>query len=766
MSETVGTGTEAGRRWRWPLDVTRYDRAPQLRPEEQNALSVLRQRTCGAVTRTGPWPKATRAALQRLIVPLDEVLQLTAPGHSRERHGTVHILVHEMHNRQTAYWAWSRDEWLTILHGTDLDLRQYLLAIAYVLSGYRDLYLAFPIFGRQFFAWRLFGRKVVEGTVRRVWEELCRWGYTRSEKARPVPPAVWELLLHNGSPYLEDLTPELVSRVRAQHQRQELHAGLTLVARALVALGILPPSREEHDSDAWLAGTGAAQADVAPEWAAWCQRWYRTSTLTVKSRQGNYYNLLKVGRWLRDTHPDVVSPAQWSRDLAIAWVAAVDRMTIGEWTHAPTTRRLAQHVGSAIRARTKATQLAVLRTFLRDCQEWGWIPRHFDPMRVLRTPRTMRALIGPDPRVIADDVWAKLLWAGLNLDLDDLPHHRARRTSWYPLEMNRALAVVWLFAGLRVDELVRLRVGCIRWQREDVTVNGHTAVLSKDAVCLLDVPSHKTGTPFTKPVDRVVGEAIDTWEQVRPAQPPFVDPKTAEVMHVLFAYRGTRLSRSYLNRVLIPLLCRKANVPPADARGNITSHRARSTIATQLYNAKEPLTLFELQEWLGHRSPVATQHYAKIAPTRLAKAYSDAGYFGRNLRTISVLVDQDVIKSGAAHGGEPWRFYDLGHGYCTYDFFDQCPHRMACAKCAFYAPKGSSQAQVLEGKGNLLRMLQEIPLTEEEQAAIEDGVAAFDHLLTKLMDVPTPSGPTPRQIEARSVIPLRATSKPAETERR
>src|SRR2546422_6999408 len=42
-------------------------------------------------------------------------------------------------------------------------------------------------------------------------------------------------------------------------------------------------------------------------------------------------------------------------------------------------------------------------------------------------------------------------------------------------------------------------------------------------------------------------------------------------------------------------------------------------------------------------------------------------------------------------------------------FFDQCPHRMACAKCSFYRPKESSQVQLLEGKANLLRLLQEIP---------------------------------------------------------
>ncbi|HLQ33639.1 MAG TPA: tyrosine-type recombinase/integrase [Chloroflexota bacterium] len=85
-----------------------------------------------------------------------------------------------------------------------------------------------------------------------------------------------------------------------------------------------------------------------------------------------------------------------------------------------------------------------------------------------------------------------------------------------------------------------------------------------------------------------------------------------------------------------------------DARGRITSHRARATIATQLYNSKEPLTLFELQEWLGHRRADSTQQYAKIAPTRLAKAYEKAGYFQRNLRMVEVLVDREAVVSGAA----------------------------------------------------------------------------------------------------------------------
>ena len=63
-------------------------------------------------------------------------------------------------------------------------------------------------------------------------------------------------------------------------------------------------------------------------------------------------------------------------------------------------------------------------------------------------------------------------------------------------------------------------------------------MLARDAVCLLDVPAHKTGTAFTKPVDPVLGQALDAWQAVRPAQPKFTDRRTGELVDLLFAFRG------------------------------------------------------------------------------------------------------------------------------------------------------------------------------------------------------------------------------------
>lgn len=334
----------------------------------------------------------------------------------------------------------------------------------------------------------------------------------------------------------------------------------------------------------------------------------------------------------------------------------------------------------------------------------------------------------------------------LNLTENDL-RDRSKREGWadqplrYPLAMVRAIAILWLFGGLRSDEIHRMRVGAIRWS----PVPGGD---SPSSTCLLDVPLNKTSRAFTKPVDPIVGTAIEEWEAERLPHPQSVDIKTGERVSWLLVYKGRRMAPDYINRSLVPLLCAKAGVPETDARGRITSHRARATIATQLFNAKEPLSLFELQAWLGHASPQATQYYAAITPTKLARSFHRAGYFERNVRTIEVLIDQAARRTSGDGPEEPWQYYDLGHGYCTYDFFDQCAHRMACAKCSFYEPKASGRMQALEAQGNLKRMRQEIPLTDTEREAVDDGERLMAKLAAGLERVPTPDGRTRQQIEA------------------
>ena len=229
--------------------------------------------------------------------------------------------------------------------------------------------------------------------------------------------------------------------------------------------------------------------------------------------------MAKVGRWLAAEHPEITEPGQWTRQTCAAWVAAVDRMTVGDYVAAPRRPRAAASA-TPIAPRTKAHILTASRDLLPRLPGMGVDPAAAStPPARWPLPRSVAALIGTDPRVIADDVWAKLLWAGLNLEADDLPGNSAG--TYYPLPLIRAVTLTWLFSGLRSDEIVpaagRLRPLAAR-RRSPSPATPPTSS-PDDAVCLLDVPVHKTGTAFTKPVDPLLGQAIEAWQAAaaRPA---------------------------------------------------------------------------------------------------------------------------------------------------------------------------------------------------------------------------------------------------------
>ncbi len=67
---------------------------------------------------------------------------------------------------------------------------------------------------------------------------------------------------------------------------------------------------------------------------------------------------------------------------------------------------------------------------------------------------------------------------------------------------------------------------------------------------------------------------------------------------------------------------------------------------------------------------------------------------------------------------------------------------MACARCSFYLPKDSTQAQLLEAKTNLRHMMQEMELTDEEMAAVEGDVTVLETLIHTLQQVATPDHDT------------------------
>ena len=735
-------------KWQFPIDTSKYNRSTYLTKTEKEEIRLL-------VAKTSSWRSNSRQIMARLLQPLNDALDVINPSHT-SRPSTIRVILKEMNKKQTSFWDWKEKDWTQIVgcsydvfqkkYGVHSGVQSNLVAIIYLLFRF-NLHRAngcnFPPYT---LAIKVFGKELIQQGCEQITKGYSTLGYTKRSQQKKLRTAISDLFLANNSPDLEDLTVDILEDLR-KTEDLPLYIKKELVSISLVLLNMEIISKPLYfeSQKGRRFGVEDAKKNVSPEWLKWCQRWHDTSTLSPRTRERTYYDALKVGRWLTHKYPEIKSPEQWTRQLAIKFVADVDRMKIGDYVE--NINQACDKQGKPLTPVTKSGFLSGVRRFFKDCQEWEWIPRKFSPERALATPRSITALIKPNPRVIADDIWAKLLWAGLNLTEEDLPLTALARDYIYPLSMVQAITITWLFAGIRNNEIVRLRTGCIRWQKDDVVIPGFNQIVPKDAVCYLEIPVNKTSPGYVKPVDKVLGEAILNWEKERPIQQQLIDSKDGSLADFLFMYRGKKIGQGLINDSIIPILCKKAGIATKDVKGNITSHRARSTIATQLSTSKDPMTLFELKEWLGHSDVNSTINYTKITPTKLAKSYQDAEYFKRNLRTVEVLIDQDAIITGAATNGEPWKYYDLGHGLCTYDFFSQCKHRMACAGCGFYIPKGSSKAHIIEAKGNLERMLQEIPLTEDEQLAVEEGIEALTKLKAKLADVPTPSGQTPRQLE-------------------
>ena len=702
------------------FDVSRFDQTPEFTVRERERVAAVAAGESLHLRLGDP--------LARLLEPLKACLRLTEAQQSQ--HSLLRHLVVEMHESGTVFWVWKEKSWISVYGRckgaqSTANTLQHVLAMAALLCavdlpGLRNLERR--ILRRRSLASKIFGREAVDRSISRVQAELKRVGYTGYFHLE-VQNALCELFLVNRSAELTSLTIGSLEQLRNQECAYGLKQATFMLSHAFVALGILSvpltpyvPSKARRCVDF---------SSIDPEWLSWCTRWYETSTLRPSTRRSVRCRLRVVGRWLKSKHPEVSRPDQWTRQLAAEYVAATGVLRVGEFVD----DHQRSYPDRLLSISSRLGHLSSLRCFFTDLLLWELVPRRFDPRLTFRFSRSLALLRSPNPRIIAEDVWAKLLWAGLNLEQTDLPLSRnalgQAALPWYPLVMMRALAIVWLFAGLRKDEIARLRIGCVRQQTRGADAQNRESA----SVCLLDVPPNKTSGAYTKPVHGAVRETIEAWQDVRPAMQAVTDEKTGEAFQVLFGYRGRTVGSSILNHTLIPMLCRKAGVPTTDARGPITSHRARSTIATQLYNAKEPMSLVALKEWLGHRCLASTQWYATVSPDKLTQAYVDARYFERNVAVVQVLLDRDAIESGAAGKGEAYKFVHLGHGLCSNPYWSQCQHRMACQRCDFYVPGDSTRAQALEANTHNQRLLEQIPVTETERKALAGDQAALRLLI-------------------------------------
>ena len=86
--------------WQWPIDLTAYDRHPQLYPAEVSALEAFMSRQ----NKRAPWFTQMQLTLPRLMSPRSDTLEVI-DATPRIRNDIVKLLLTKAHQEQKSYWA-------------------------------------------------------------------------------------------------------------------------------------------------------------------------------------------------------------------------------------------------------------------------------------------------------------------------------------------------------------------------------------------------------------------------------------------------------------------------------------------------------------------------------------------------------------------------------------------------------------------------------------------------------------------------------------
>ena len=744
-----------------PVHPERYDRS-SLSAAERKALAVL---VSGRAPLNSQARRMAETPLLRLIRPLHDVYALRRVDVSPRPHAT-RVMLSQMHRRGKAFWQWSREEWRDVVGVTAEafeatnglprrreGLRPHLLDVAYLLCGFDQFG---PIWTATAFypmARVVFGADVLDNQITRVDAVLADNGYSPGhESIRQRHQAIAFVLLLNRSPWLDDLSLAALERAASMASVHAESIILHRIAKALVLLGIIAPA-VDATSDPFPLGPSDGVPD---EWYAWYRAWRATGSRGLAPRIARHYGgyILYAGRWLARRHPEVVSPDQWTEELALAMRTAVLEDTNDVFVSALGRKTLQQRnmLGRRLGHAAISQFLASLRRFFRDLQTKAHavgdaparrIPRRFDPREALATPEHVeKALAGSEPRDIALAVWQRLAIQAARLTPEDLGP-----LSYWPFSAVQALAFLWVSTARRPNELLRLRADCVRtqWEPDMSDEVGDRLPPGADVVgeergakvSYLHIPSSKYGGPGWIWIPKYTADAIARWQTERgQTRLALFDQKDREFAQLLFVHRGKGMGIAFLNRRLIPLLCQKAGVDPRDAEGAYTAHRGRSARISMLHACG--LELEDLAAYAIHKNTQTIKKYARRNPIHLHRRVAQAD-------TLSTVIEGLYDPNAAAQGAPSVRWF-LGYDadgapqFCGLPAHHTCPHRMDCSRCGLFI--GGERAKLVHDDPRLLRVTAEVPMTEVQRLLNEGQREAAAWALKVAKEIPAPVPPS------------------------
>jgi len=751
--------------WRMPIVPEDYDQDP-LTEEESWAL----EQYSNVTSSNGGTKEAitARQLLARLDQPITDVFQLRHQDRSKSDCGyALRIMRRAMHRFGKIFWAWSADEWMELLCPTPAQFyalhakrpcaHMALMDAAYLLGGVSDLRAVDMWLQVAEFASLYFGSDLLAHQCQQLLHVLAHKGWSSGpESTASLRQFLSMLFLLKRSPFLEDISEELLSSVCNGHKEMQYTRKRIVVA--LQALNILPPPKEELITASPFDGR-----DMAREWFAWCLSWHeRAVDLTPRQRRSYVGHLLATGRWLDQHYPTILTPEQWTEDIALHFRSDICTWTSGQYVSAKGQHLLRSKgdLGDPMKPQAIACYLTALRRFFTDLSKRPHavdgaparrIKLDFDAKEALAAPAHIRkALDAASPRDIDLQVWAKLTIAAATLSASDLP-----QGTRYPLSFYRAVGLVWVTTARRPNEIARLRLDCIRadWDADMLDEDGQPverlpATISDDPagqsntsgtstkLHYLQIPAGKNRGAFWIWVPDYVANAIEIWKQERPSnQCQILDRKDREFVDYLFCYQDTRVGYAFINESLIPVLCERAGVKSADAKGRITGHRGRSTRLTLLRS--RGVGLDDLAEYAGHANNRTIRRYVRQQPFHLHRIIRDADDVSR--------IIEGVIDIQAAARGLPALRWFIGYDadgepqYCANQVYHTCPHRLECSKCSMFI--GGEKAKLLQKGEQTLPITSKVPMTPIEKCVVEGDQKGAEACRSALQQIPAPEAP-------------------------
>jgi len=199
-------------------------------------------------------------------------------------------------------------------------------------------------------------------------QTLKSLGYAARHLEQFLSSVLGALMLENGDPRLETFTEELLLRGQA-HRSEGIARSVGKVSHGLAAMGILAKPLRMRGYTSWRE---KSIDGIDPVWVSWCRRWRETSTLRPRTRESNYSFILRTGIWLARKQLGIVSPVEWDMTTCAAFIAAVDRMTVGEWALESARNTQFRGRGQPIAPNSKRAFLHAVRRFFIDFELWCW----------------------------------------------------------------------------------------------------------------------------------------------------------------------------------------------------------------------------------------------------------------------------------------------------------------------------------------------------------------------------------------------------------